>query len=55
MKIFKAHVHTIFECSDCHKKFQGILDKKKAKEHAKKYKHFVLGEEAVGWQYDGRN
>ena len=48
-------VHVIAECDDCGKKFQNHKNGQAlAAKHAKQYKHLVMGEVGLAFQYNGK-
>lgn len=47
-------VHAIATCEDCGKEFQNYKNAQAiAAQHAKKYKHLVMGEVGLAFKYDG--
>lgn len=48
-------VHTIATCEDCGRLFESHINGQAlAAQHAKKYKHRVIGEVGLVFKYDGR-
>ena len=55
MKKKGGKVHVSFECGDCGKIFDAMNGQGLAAQHAKKYKHCVIGEVVFGFVYDGKD
>mgnify|MGYP001609082151 FL=1 len=49
-------IHGIAQCEDCGKEFSNYRNAQAlSAQHAKKYKHVVRGEIALGFVYDGKH
>lgn len=55
METTKGVIHAIFECCDCGKIWEDFITaRKKAYQHARKYKHIVKGDIGYGVIYNGK-